>query len=138
MKPLYTAKATTQGGRSGHVKSDDNVIDMQLSVPSDMGGEGGAHTNPEQLFAAGYSACFGSALDLVISKEKVNVESTAITSEVTIGKGDDNGFELVVKMIGEIKGVEKEKAKELMEKAHQVCPYSKATRGNIDVTLDVK
>ncbi|MGI9526218.1 MAG: organic hydroperoxide resistance protein [Weeksellaceae bacterium] len=138
MKPLYTAKATTQGGRSGNVKSDDGVIDMPLSVPSDMGGEGGNKTNPEQLFAAGYSSCFGSALDLIINKEKVEVDSTAITAEVSIGKGDDNGFKLSVKLIGDIQGVSKEKAQELMEKAHQVCPYSNATRGNIDVTLEVK
>lgn len=138
MKPLYTAKATTIGGRNGNVKSSDGVIDQKLAIPSEMGGNGGSYTNPEQLFAAGYSACFGSALDLVLKKEKVEVENTEVTTEVSIGKDDKGGFELAVKIIAAIPNVDRQKAQELIEKAHQVCPYSKATRGNIEVNLEVK
>lgn len=138
MEVLYTTKATAIGGREGSVKSADGVLDFKTEIPKEMGGKGGAFTNPEQLFAAGYAACFDSALNHVARLEKVKLESSAITAEVSIGKNEQGGFQLAVKMLADIQGVDRAKAQELLEKAHQVCPYSNATRGNIEVTLDLK
>ncbi|KOO47629.1 organic hydroperoxide resistance protein [Priestia koreensis] len=139
MKPMYTAKATTVGGRDGHVKSSDGVLDLNVATPKEMGGKGGDATNPEQLFAAGYSACFDSALNLVINKKRIKeVEGTEVTAEVSIGKDEsDNGFKIAVELIVKVKGVPQDQAQELVEAAHQVCPYSKATRGNVQVNLTV-
>ncbi|WP_433747058.1 organic hydroperoxide resistance protein [Falsibacillus pallidus] len=136
-KALYTAKATAEGGRSGKVSSSDGTLDLNLSMPKSLGGkeEAGA-TNPEQLFAAGYSACFDSALHLVAQKERKKIESK-VTAEVSIGK-DGESFGLAVKLNVGINGVTQEEADDLVEKAHQVCPYSKATRGNIDVQLSAE
>ncbi|MCD5323344.1 MULTISPECIES: organic hydroperoxide resistance protein [Pontibacillus] len=134
-KALYTAQATAQGGRKGKVTSSDGTIDFELSMPKSLGGqEKEGTTNPEQLFAAGYSACFDSALQLVASKAKKSIES-AITANVSIGKEGD-GFGLAVELDVEIKGVSKEEAEDLTHQAHQVCPYSRATRDNIEVTLN--
>lgn len=134
-KALYTAQATAQGGRKGTVTSSDGTIDFELSMPKSLGGqEKEGATNPEQLFAAGYSACFDSALQLVASKAKKSIES-AITANVSIGKEGD-GFGLAVQLDVEIKGVSQEEAEELTHQAHQVCPYSRATRNNIEVTLN--
>lgn len=134
-KALYTAQATAQGGRKGTVTSNDGTIDFELSMPKSLGGqEKEGATNPEQLFAAGYSACFDSALQLVASKAKKSIES-AITANVSIGKEGD-GFGLAVQLDVEIKGVSQEEAEELTHQAHQVCPYSRATRNNIEVTLN--
>ncbi len=132
----YIASATTVAGRNGHVESSDGVLKFDLSLPKELGGPGkpGA-TNPEQFFAAGYSACFGSAVDLVAHMEKVHLTNIAITAEVTIDK-NDSGFFLAVTLKGKLDGVDKAAAQALLEKAHQVCPYSKATRGNIAVTLE--
>ncbi len=138
MKTLYTTKATATGGREGKVTSADGVLDFKVEIPKEMGGKGGAFTNPEQLFAAGYSACFDSALNLVARKMKIKLESTAITAEVGIGANDSGGFELAVTLEADIQGVERAVAQDLLEKAHQVCPYSNATRGNIEVTLKLK
>lgn len=138
MKTLYSTKVTAVGGREGKVHSEDNVLDFKVEIPKEMGGKGGAFTNPEQLFAAGYSACFDSALNLVARMEKTKLEHTEIIAEVSLGKADDGSLNLAVKMIADIQGVDREKAQELLEKAHQVCPYSRATRGNIDVTLELK
>jgi Ohr subfamily peroxiredoxin len=113
------------------------VVDVQLRVPKEMGGPGGAFTNPEQLFAIGYAACFQSALKLVAAREKVDVSESAITAKVGIGPDDAGGFALHVELDGEFPGVPGEVAEDLMAKAHDVCPYSNATRGNIDVTLRV-
>ncbi|RLQ90625.1 organic hydroperoxide resistance protein [Falsibacillus albus] len=136
-KALYTASATAQGGRSGKVTTSDGTLDLNLSMPKSLGGneEAGA-TNPEQLFAAGYSACFDSALHLVAQKARKKIESR-VTAEVSIGKEGD-GFGLAVKLNVGINGVSQEEAEELVEKAHGVCPYSKATRGNIDVQLSAE
>ncbi|RDI42328.1 organic hydroperoxide resistance protein [Falsibacillus pallidus] len=136
-KALYTAKATAEGGRSGKVSSSDGTLNLNLSMPKSLGGneEAGA-TNPEQLFAAGYSACFDSALHLVAQKEKKKIESK-VTAEVSIGK-DGESFGLAVKLNVGINGVTQEEADDLVEKAHQVCPYSNATRGNIDVQLSAE
>ncbi|WP_079478599.1 organic hydroperoxide resistance protein [Halobacillus salinus] len=134
-KALYTAKATAQGGRQGTVTSSDGTIDFELSMPKSLGGqEKEGATNPEQLFAAGYSACFDSALQLVASQAKKSIESV-ISANVSIGKEGD-GFGLAVQLDVEIEGVSQEEAEELTQKAHQVCPYSNATRGNIEVTLN--
>ncbi len=137
MNALYTARATATGeGRSGHVTSEDGVLDQDLSVPKEMGGAGGAGTNPEQLFAAGYSACFHSALQLVARREKVRVTDSSVTAEVGIGKQGE-GFGLRVELVVALPGVERAAGEKLVDAAHQVCPYSNATRGNIDVTLRV-
>ncbi len=136
-QPLYTAVASAHGGRTGRVHSDDGLIDMALAMPTSLGGPGGKGTNPEQLFAAGYSACFESALRLVARTQKAPLQDTSITAHVTIGKTDDGGFGLSVELHGTLTGVEKPAAQALMEAAHQVCPYSRATRGNIAVKLFV-
>ena len=137
MKTQYQTTVSATGGRNGHVKSEDGLIDFDILMPKELGGKGGT-TNPEQLFAAGYTACFDSALNMVIGKAKVKPEKeTTVTAIVGIGPNNEGGFQLAVKLSIEIPGVEKEKAQELVEKAHQVCPYSNATRGNIEVELEV-
>jgi Ohr subfamily peroxiredoxin len=134
---LYVAKATATGaGRAGHVESEDGVLTHDLSVPKEMGGAGGDGTNPEQLFAAGYSACFHSALQLIGRREKVRVRGSSVTAEVGIGPSGE-GFGLAVTLVVHIPDVEREVAEKLVAAAHQVCPYSNATRGNIDVELRV-
>ena len=138
MEKLYTAKATTTGGRNGQVKSENGVLDIEVRTPKAMGGASDAFLNPEMLFAGGYSACFGSALDGVIRKEKLTTGTTSVTAEVSIGKLDENKYGLAVILTVEIPGVEKEVARDLAQKAHQVCPYSNAVRGNVEVQLLVK
>jgi lipoyl-dependent peroxiredoxin len=134
---LYTAKATSTGAaRAGHVKSDDGVLELDLSIPKGLGGGGGEGTNPEQLFAAGYSACFHSALQAAARREKVKIDGSSVTAEVGIGKQGE-GFGLAVTLVVSLPGVESETAAKLAEAAHQLCPYSNATRGNIDVDLRV-
>ena len=136
---IYTAESTaTGGGRDGHVKSSDNRIDLDTRPPKEAGGSGEG-TNPEQLFSAGYAACFLSALQLVARSEKVALDSASgITAQVALGKDSDGGYGINAQLIGYLPGLSREEAEDLMHKAHQVCPYSKATRGNIDVTLSVK
>lgn len=139
MKPMYTGTATAIGGREGQVKSSDGFLEFSLVKPKGMGGKGEEGTNPEQLFAAGYSACFGSALELVIQQKKADVQESSVTANVSIGKDEeDGGFKLAVELDVNLKGVDQETAQELAEAAHQVCPYSKATRGNIDVNIKAK
>ena len=138
MQVAYTASATATGdGRSGHVRSSDGVLDLDLAVPKEMGGPGGALTNPEQLFAAGYAACFHSALKSVARRAKVDLTDTAITVDVGIGPRDQGGFGLTVAIEAEIPSLDADRARDLLEAAHQVCPYSNATRGNVEVTLTV-
>ncbi|MDR2011370.1 MAG: organic hydroperoxide resistance protein [Bacteroidales bacterium] len=137
MEKLYTAKVTVTGGRNGHVKSDDGVIDMELRMPKTLGGEGGKYTNPEQLFAAAYSACYDGALNLTARMERIKLESTTVTANVTIGKDTDGGLRIAAILDIEIKGVDKKTAEELAKKAHQTCPYSKAIKNNVDVVLNV-
>ena len=136
MDVLYTAVATARGGREGEVVSDDGVLDLLLALPPALGGKEGDHTNPEQLFAAGYSACFHSALKRIAGSEKTDVEGSSITARVGLGI-DGKAFGLVVTLVGQFPTLDQEQAHDLMEKAHQVCPYSRATRGNIEVTLEV-
>jgi Ohr subfamily peroxiredoxin len=130
----YTAIATAQGGRSGSVKSSDGVLDLKVSVPIEFGGEGGSYTNPEQLFAAGWAACFDSALGLVANARKVQISSVT-TAEVTLGNTEDGGIGLSAVLKVKIEGVDKELALKLLDAAHRVCPYSKATRNNIKVDV---
>jgi len=137
MKAIYTAVATATGGRNGHVKSDNGVLDVQVRMPKALGGLNDDFTNPEQLFASGYSACFDSALNLVIKQTKVKTGETTVTSKVSIGQIENGGFGLAVEMSVNIPGVSLEEANELVEKAHQICPYSNATRNNIEVNLIV-
>jgi osmotically inducible protein OsmC len=133
-KILYTATATASSGRDGRATSDDGTLDLALAVPRALGGPGGAGTNPEQLFAAGYSACFGSALKLVANQRKIAVGQFQITARVSLAKGE-RGFGLVVALDGHLPGVSREEATALMHAAHEVCPYSNAIRGNVEVTL---
>ncbi|REA57693.1 organic hydroperoxide resistance protein [Dyadobacter luteus] len=135
MNALYTAAATATGGRNGKVVSSDNVLDLEVRMPKELGGAGGAYTNPEQLFAAGYAACFDSALSLVIRGAKVKTGTTTVTAHVGIGKNEADGFGLVITLEVNIPDTDQATAEELVAKAHQVCPYSNATRGNVEVTL---
>jgi lipoyl-dependent peroxiredoxin len=134
---LYTAHATATGdGRNGHVRSSDGLIDADVRMPAEMGGPGGA-TNPEQLFAAGYAACFHSALRNVARRAKATVDGSEVSAAVGIGATDTGGFGLDVTLTISLPGVDSAQAKELVEQAHQVCPYSNATRNNINVTLEI-
>ncbi|WP_225839869.1 organic hydroperoxide resistance protein [Streptomyces sp. NK08204] len=130
---LYTAVATAENGRDGRVATDDGRLDVVVNPPQELGGSG-AGTNPEQLFAAGYSACFQGALGVVARQEGVDVSGSTVTAKVGIGKNDD-GFGLIVEISANIPNTDTLTARELLEKAHQVCPYSRATRGGITVTL---
>jgi Ohr subfamily peroxiredoxin len=135
MKILYTASATATGdGRDGKVRSSDGRIDFQLATPVELGGAGGA-TNPEQLFAAGYASCFHNALRRVARTAQSDVEGSQVTAEVGIGPTGGGTFGLAVSLRIALPLVPAEVAQKLVERAHQVCPYSNATRGNIDVQL---
>src|SRR5450432_993117 len=137
MRTLYTAVSTAHGGRDGHVRSSDGILDVDLRTPKAMGGPGGAGTNPEQLFAAGYAACFGSAVAHIARMQKVKTGPVSITAQVSIGPAAV-GFALAVELVASIPELPKQEAEALIQAAHQVCPYSNATRGNIpvDVRLD--
>ena len=130
--PIYTAEAVNTGGRKGHVRSSDGVLDFDVVMPSAMGGAGGHKTNPEQLFAAGYAACFNGAVG-VVAKGR-DVSDAEITARVTIGKADE-GMALSVALHGKFPKLSAEEALQLMRDAHQVCPYSRATRNNVEVEL---
>lgn len=137
MKVLYTAEALATGeGRDGHGRTSDGKVDVALSIPKEMGGSG-VGTNPEQLFAVGYAACYHSALRLVARQEKADVSDSSVGARVSLGTKDDGGFTLAVELEITLPNVDHETAVTLAEKAHQVCPYSNATRGNIDVALTV-
>jgi lipoyl-dependent peroxiredoxin len=136
-KVVYKAHATATGGRDGRAVSSDKILDVKLVVPKEMGGAGGAGTNPEQLFAAGYSACFLGALRFVAGQEKVAIPADA-SIDGTVGIGPiPNGFGIEAELKISLPGIPKDKAEELVKKAHVVCPYSNATRNNIDVKLIV-
>jgi lipoyl-dependent peroxiredoxin len=134
MKILYTAEATVHGGREGEAHTSDGKLTVNLSIPKEMGGEGNG-TNPEQLFAVGYAACFQSALMTVARRQHVDASQSAINSKVGIGPNGEGGFSLEVELHVSIPGLDKEAGEKLVEQAHQVCPYSNATRGNIPVRL---
>jgi osmotically inducible protein OsmC len=134
----YTASATSTGdGRNGHVRSSDGVLDLDLATPKELGGAGGNRTNPEQLFAAGYAACFHSALRTIARREKVTLTDDAITVDVGVGPRAAGGFGLAVAIEAELPSLDEATAHRFLEAAHHVCPYSNATRGNVDVRLTV-
>jgi osmotically inducible protein OsmC len=137
-KALYTATATATGGRAGTAKSSDERLSVTLSTPKGLGGDDGPGTNPEQLFAAGYSACFIGAMKAVAGSQKIKLPSeVSITSDVSIGPmtGKAGAFGISVDMLVSIPGMDPAEAQALVDKAHQVCPYSNATRGNVDVNI---
>ncbi|WP_439816191.1 organic hydroperoxide resistance protein [Zavarzinia sp. CC-PAN008] len=137
MTALYTAEATTHGGRNGHVESSDGLLKLDLAMPKAMGGTGKG-TNPEQLFAAGYAACFESALRFVAQQKKVAIKDASVHSTVGIRQNGKGGFALDVALEVTVSGVAQAEAEALVAEAHEVCPYSNATRGNIDVGLSVR
>jgi osmotically inducible protein OsmC len=136
IKTLYTARATAHGGRSGHAVSSDGVLDVDLEPPAEMGGKGGA-TNPEQLFAAGYAACFQSALAAVGRRAGVDTSGSLVEADVSIGTVHGGGYGLAVVLKIAIPGLDRDAVTSLTQAAHEQCPYSRATKGNIEVTLDV-
>ena len=138
MKKLYTATMTASGGRSGIVKSPDGKYEFSLSMPKELRGEGGDGVNPEILFEAGYSACFHSAMKVVAARKKIEIENSSVTASVDIGMVPGASFGLAVTLTIRIPGMDKKAAEELVNAAHQVCPYSNATRNNIEVTLVVE
>ena len=137
MNTVYTAEALATGaGRNGHVRSTDSLVDLDLAIPREMGGPGGA-TNPEQLFAAGYAACFHSALQMVAREAKAHLGDSSVGARVGIGPIAGGGFGLSVELEVTIPELPHDEAQQLADRAHQVCPYSNATRGNIEVTVTV-
>jgi lipoyl-dependent peroxiredoxin len=138
MQLLYTAEATATGGRrAGRARSADGVLDLPIAPPKEVGGPGDA-TNPEQLFAAGYAACFDNSLGLIARRERLPVGVTSVTALVGLGKEDDGRFGLDVELQISVPGLPREQAEELVAKAHRLCPYSRATRGNLDVRLTLR
>lgn len=136
MKAIYTAVATAKGGRNGHVQSDNGVLDLQVRAPKAMGGANDDYTNPEQIFAAGYAACFDSALNLVARQQKIRTGETSITAKVSIGPVENGGYGLAVALDVNVPGVSLEEAQQLAERAHQICPYSNALRNNVEVKIN--
>ncbi len=137
MSIVYETKVNVSGGRNGKVTSDNGVLDLDVRLPKSMGGKNDDYTNPEQLFAAGYAACFDNALIYTALQKKLRIKSKL---NVTVGllSSEETGFNLCVKIEAEIDGVEREVAQELLEAAHQTCPYSKAIKGNVEVILELK
>lgn len=132
----YTTEATATGGRDGHARSQDGRIDVALSTPKELGGAGGDGSNPEQLFAAGYSACFIGALKVAGQQLKMKVPAdVAVTAKVGIGPRTEGGFGITADLTVSLPGLERDQAQQLVDAAHQICPYSNATRGNVDVGL---
>jgi Ohr subfamily peroxiredoxin len=137
-KVLYTAEATASGGRAGRARTSDGRLDVELDVPQEMGGAGGPGTNPEQLFATGWAACFQSALLRFATGRKLDLSGSRITARVGIGPIPGGGFGLVAALDLGASGLTRDVAADLMGRAHEMCPYSRATRGNIEVTLSVE
>lgn len=135
-KKLYTATVNVKGGRDGKAVSDDNKLSVDLRYPKELGGDG-AGTNPEQLLAAGFAACFEGAIGTVLRKREIKAEGTSIVSQVTLGKDANDGFVLAIAMDITIDGLDDTVAEEIVAEAHQVCPYAKATLGNIEVITNV-
>ncbi|MBB3227222.1 Ohr subfamily peroxiredoxin [Luteibacter sp. Sphag1AF] len=134
-KVVYTAEATVHGGREGHVESSDGILKLDLRLPKEMGGAGGA-SNPEQLFAAGYAACFEGAVRFVAGQKKVKLEDPSVHAKVGIGPREPTGFGIQVELDVSLPGIDKTLAQEIVDTAHNdICPYSHATRGNVDVTI---
>jgi lipoyl-dependent peroxiredoxin len=134
---LYTAESTATGGREGHARTSDGRLDVDLDIPSEMGGPGGPGTNPEQLFATGWAACFQSTLMRFAAGRKLDLSGSRVTARIGIGPLRSGGFGLGAAIDLDAPQISRADAVELMERAHEICPYSRATRGNIDVTLTV-
>ncbi len=137
MKALYTAKVTTTGGKNGHAESEDGVLDLELGTPKKMGGEGGKKTNPEQLFAAAYSASFARALEEVAKDKALDLEDLKVTSEVKLGKNEDEELQLAVVLDIYLPDTDVEAGEELVNEAYETCPFSLAIEDNVDVTLNL-
>ncbi|RUW59730.1 organic hydroperoxide resistance protein [Mesorhizobium sp. M7A.F.Ca.US.008.03.1.1] len=137
MPALYSTQARAVGGRAGHVQSDDGLLSLDLAMPKELGGKGGA-TNPEQLFAAGYAACFESAMRFIAGKQKLSLQDASVTANVSLHSNAQGGFVLDVSLAAETKGLDQAAAEALVSAAHQVCPYSNAIKGNIEVALSAK
>lgn len=135
MKTLYEAHASATGGRNGHVTTDDGALDLQLALPKALGGAGGPGTNPEQMFAGGYAACFDNALNHVARQQKLKLEGTRVDATVGIGPNDQGGFALAVRLEVTVSSLPRDEAQALITQAHAVCPYSNAVRGNVEVEL---
>jgi Ohr subfamily peroxiredoxin len=136
MKALYKATARTHGGRNGHIETSDGLLRLDLAMPKELGGQGGA-TNPEELFAAGYAACFESAIRYVAHLEKIPLKEASILSQVSLYPTPEGGFKLGVELHAYIEGLNQKEAEELVNKADKICPYSNAIRGNVEVDLKV-
>jgi lipoyl-dependent peroxiredoxin len=138
MKTLYETSATVTGGRNGKITSENGVLELEVRMPKELGGSGEGFTNPEQLFAAGYAACFDSALNLVMHQDKVKPEEpSSVKANVSLHPDEKGGFKLGVSLQVQIPGIETTQAQQFVDKAHAICPYSNAIRGNIDVKLEV-
>ncbi len=139
MKIFYTAHATTKGGRNGHAEASDHSVSVDLSIPKEMGGPGKPNTTtPEHLFASGYSACFGQALEVVASRQKKSVPDSTVTAHVGIGQNDAGGFGFEITLEAYVPGYSQADAEALVNEAHKICPYSNAVKGNVDVKLVTK
>jgi lipoyl-dependent peroxiredoxin len=136
MQPLYTTKARAVGGRAGRVETIDGLLKVDLAYPKELGGNGGA-TNPEQLFAAGYAACFENAMRRIAREEKISIKGAAVTATVQLFPKPDKTYQLGVALEAEVEGVDQKTAELITEGAHRICPYSNATRGNIEVGITV-
>ncbi|WP_454784410.1 organic hydroperoxide resistance protein [Legionella sp. WA2024007413] len=136
MKALYTATARTHGGRNGHIETSDGLLRLDLAKPQELGGQGGG-TNPEELFAAGYAACFESAMRHVASLQNIPLQDVSILSQVSLYPTPEKGYKLGVEMHTHIKGLNQKEAEKLVAEAHTICPYSNAIRGNVDVNFKI-
>ncbi|MGB7786602.1 MAG: organic hydroperoxide resistance protein [Salinimicrobium sp.] len=137
MKTLYSTTATNEGGREGHVSTDDGNIDLKLSMPESLGGKGGDGANPEQLFAAAYAASFGNALQRIAENEDADISDFSVTASVEIGKMEEGGMGLAVTLDCNLPGIDLQTGEKLVNEAYEICPYSLATMDNIDVTLNL-
>jgi lipoyl-dependent peroxiredoxin len=137
MQKLYETSATAVGGRNGSVKSSDGVLELDVRLPKVFGGQGGNYTNPEQLFAAGYAACFDNALNFIAKSQRLAI-SSKVTAHVALVQGTPTAWDLEVTLDVEINGLEESEAQKLLEQAHESCPYSRAIKGNVEVTLNLK
>ncbi len=138
MSVLYRIQATAVGGREGNVKSSDGFLDLNLGMPKELGGPGKPAANPEMLFAAGYAACFESAMRFVAREKKIALSSASVTADVGIGPREDGGFALDIALTAEVGGLDQAAAEQLVATAHHVCPYSHATKGSLNVRLTTK
>lgn len=137
MKIIYTTRAVSVGGRAGHAETEDGQLKVNLVRPKELGGPGEGGTNPEQLFACGYAACFASTLEHVARGRSIRLESVEVHSEIGLGPRDEGGFGLAASIRVRLPGIERATARELVEAAHKTCPYSNAIRGNVEVDLDI-